>query len=175
MMLVHARNLVAERGGEILLISQHDIHIGCDAAIDFLSLFLSSIRFPQGCTIVQVVGNNSAVSLCSLHGFQSDIGSCGGKGTEYPAGVEPARTRLSKNCIPIDVAGLEPGNRGVSAIIGSDGGPHSEPTLSKIETVSRRVTNSVVLDPAHQRLIDSSLVDEILKQSPHGVISECAD
>jgi len=115
------------------------------------------------------------VAFCSLHGFQCNIGSRGGKSTKYPTGVEPARPLLSKNFIPIDVAGLELGNRGVSAIVGSDRGPHSESALSEIEAISCRVTHPVVLNPTHQRLIDSSLVDEILKQSSHRIIGERAD
>src|SRR5260370_11092079 len=86
--------------------------------------------------------------------------------------MKPACTLLSKNLIPIDVARLQLGDRGVPAIVTSQRCTHAESTLREIEAVARRAAHAVVLHPAHQRLVHAALVNEILKEPPDRIIGE---
>src|SRR5258708_29382819 len=89
--------------------------------------------------------------------------------------MKPARALLSKNLLPIDVARLQLGDRGVPAIVTPQRCTHAEATLCKIEAVARRTAHAIVLHPAHQRLIHAALVNEILKEPPDGIIGERRD
>src|SRR6266436_183643 len=59
--------LIAKRRREIFFIAEHDIHIGSDAAVDFLGPLLSTDRTPQGIAIIQVIGDDAAVCPRSEH------------------------------------------------------------------------------------------------------------
>src|SRR5882762_4218793 len=76
--------------------------------------------------------------------------------------MKPARARLSKNLIPIDVARLQLRDRGVPAIVTSQRCTHAEAALRKIEAVARRAAHA-------------TLVNEILKEPPHRIIGERCD
>src|SRR5260370_41953820 len=89
--------------------------------------------------------------------------------------MKPARALLSKDLLPIDVARLQLGDRGVPAIITSQRRTRAEAALCKIEAVARRAAHAIVLNPAHQRLVHPALVNEILKEPPNGIIGERRD
>src|SRR5258708_3029578 len=86
--------------------------------------------------------------------------------------MKPARALLSKNLLPIDVARLQLGDRGVPAIVTPQRCTHAEATLCKIEAVARRAAHAIVFHPAHQRLVHPALVNEILKEPPDRIIAE---
>src|SRR6267143_4286893 len=89
--------------------------------------------------------------------------------------MKPARARLSKNLIPIDVARLQLRDRGVPTIVTSQRCTHAEAALRKIEAVARGAAHAIVLHPAHQRLVHAALVNEILKEPPDRIIGERRD
>src|SRR6266852_4984129 len=89
--------------------------------------------------------------------------------------MKPARALLSKDLLPIDVARLQLGDRGVSAIVTSQRCTRAESTLREIEAVARRAAHAIVLHPPHQRLVHPALVNEILKEPPNGIIGERRD
>src|SRR5713226_7656813 len=89
--------------------------------------------------------------------------------------MKPARALLAKNLIPIDVAGLQLRDCRVPAIVTSERCTHPEAAFRKIEAVTRRAAHPIVFHPAHQRLVHTALVNEILKELPNRVIGECRD
>src|SRR5438046_9682885 len=79
---------------------------------------------------------------------------------------------LSKNLVPIDVAGLELRYRSVPAIVRSYSGAHAEATLGKVESVAGGVADAIVLNRAHERLINAALMNKILEQAGDLIASE---
>src|SRR5437870_7650740 len=82
---------------------------------------------------------------------------------------------LSKNLVPIDVAGLELRYRSVPAIVRSYSGAHAEATLGKVESVAGGVADAIVLNPAHERLINAALINQILEQTADRSTGEGGD
>src|SRR5216683_3735700 len=134
-MLVHAGNFVAECGGKIFFVAEHDVDVGSDAAVHFLGLLFATKGFPKGCAVVQIVGDDDAVTLRGLHGFDGDIGRGGGKRAEDAASVKPARALLAEDVVPVDVAFFQVGDGGVAAIVGAERGAHAETALREVEAV----------------------------------------
>src|ERR1039458_2080958 len=80
-----------------------------------------------------------------------------------------------KDLIPVDIARFELRHSRMSTIVGAQRCSHSEAALGKVEAIPHRAPHSVVLDPAHQRLVHTTLIDEILKQSPHRIVGKRGD
>ena len=93
------------------------------------------------------------------------------EGGEDAAGVEPAPLP-SRRCVPVDVAGLELRHRGVAAVRAAQGRAHAVAARREVETVADGAAHAVVLGPAHMRLIDAALVDEVLHEAPHRVVDQ---
>src|SRR2546421_11422416 len=89
--------------------------------------------------------------------------------------MKPARALLSKNLIPIDIAWLQLGDRGVPATVTPQRSAHAEAALRKIAAIARRAAHAIVFHPAHQRLVHTALVNEILKKPAHRIIGERRD
>src|SRR6266403_5354813 len=102
-MFVHAGNFVAESGGEIFFVAEHYVDVRGDAAVYFLRLFFAAERFPERGAIVEIVGDDYAVALSGLHGFDGDFRRGGGKRCENATGVKPARALLTEDLIPVDL------------------------------------------------------------------------
>ena len=89
--------------------------------------------------------------------------------------MKPARALLSKDIVPIDYAGLQLGNGRVATIVTSEGGAYAEAAFRKIESVARGVAYSIVFNPADQRLVDTALINKILKKPADGIIGKRGD
>src|SRR5262245_6551858 len=61
----------------------------------------------------------------------------------------------------------------MSAVGASNRAAYSESTIDKVQTVSDCASNTVVGHPSDQRLIDATLINQILDQASDGVIGEC--
>src|SRR5271155_1401921 len=147
-MLVHAWDFESERRGKILFIAEHDVYVRSDAAIYFLCGFLSAVGLPEGCAVIQVVGNGCAVAFRRLHGFEGDFGSCRGERAKNSTGVKPASALLAEDFVPIDFARFQLGNGGMAAIVTSEGGTNTEAALGEIETIACGVAYAIVFHPA---------------------------
>src|SRR5881296_843069 len=71
---------------------------------------------------------------------------------------------LSKNFVPIDIAGLKLRYRSVPAIVRSYSGAHAEAALGEVESVAGGVADAIVLNPA--------LVNQILEQVADRITGE---
>src|SRR5579864_7609403 len=86
--------------------------------------------------------------------------------------MKPAHTLFSENVIPFHLARCHLGDRRMSTVVRTHRRPNAETSLGKVKPVSHRSAHTVMLYPAHQRLVNASLVHEVLNQSPHGIIGE---
>src|SRR5207248_5443911 len=82
---------------------------------------------------------------------------------------------LSKNFVPIDIAGLKLRYRSVPAIVRSYSGAHAEAPLGEVESVAGGVADAIVLNPAHERLINAALINQILEQTADRITGEGGD
>src|SRR5215467_5457084 len=79
---------------------------------------------------------------------------------------------LPENILPVDLAGLHLRDGGVPAVIRAQRRSHAIASLSKIEAVSHQSAYAIVLDPAQERLVNASLIHEILKQPPDKIVGQ---
>src|SRR5215469_4055105 len=89
------------------------------------------------------------------------------------AGVEPARPKRSEYLFPIEVAGLELRDCGMAAIGAAESGAYAIAALGEVQAVSDGTADAVVFHPAHQRLVHTSLVNEVLQQLADRVLRKC--
>src|SRR5258708_31611232 len=170
--LIHPRYLIAQRRREIFLIPKHHTDMWRNLPVHLLRLLLSAQRFPEGCPIVEVIRDDRAVFSSRLHRFQRHLRRRPGKRAENSASVKPPRPLLSKNLVPINVPGLQLRYRRVPTVVASQRRAHSKSALRKIQPVARRATYTVMLHPSQQRLVHSSLINQILQQPPHRIIAQ---
>src|SRR6185369_14680101 len=97
------------------------------------------------------------------------------KRTEDTAGMEPARAFALEDGGPVDVSPLQLRNGSVPAIGAADTGADAEAALHEVEPVARRTADTVELHPAHVRLIDTALIDQVLHQPSHGIVGKGRD
>src|SRR5713101_2144932 len=114
--LAGSGHFVAKRRREIFFIAEYDVHVGSDAAVDFLSPLLSAERSPQRITIVQVIGNDDAVFSRAFHCFDGNFWSRLGQRAEDPTRMKPTRAIFAEDRFPIDLTRLQRGHRCVAAI-----------------------------------------------------------
>ena len=168
-------DLEAERGGEVLLVADHDIDVFRDLAVHFLRLGEAADGFPERRTVVEVVGNDGAVFVGGFHGLHGERGGGFRKRGEDAAGVEPAHAELAEDVIPIDVAGLELRGGGVAAVRVADRAADAEAALGEVESVSNRAADAVVVAPLDEVGGHAALHDEILDQMADLVVHERGD
>ena len=96
---VHALDLEAERGGEVLFIADHDIDVVGDFPVHFLGLGEAADGFPERRAVVEVVGDGDAVAFGGFAGFDGEFGGAFGEAGEDAAGVAPADTELAEDVI----------------------------------------------------------------------------
>src|SRR5581483_3083275 len=104
---IDPRHFVAQCCGEVLLVTDHHVDVRSQRAVHFLRLLFAADRLPQRLAVVQVVADDNAVLTCCLHGFQCDFRRALRKRAEDPTGVQPSRSALAEDRLPVDVAGLK--------------------------------------------------------------------
>src|SRR6266446_3548761 len=154
---VHSLDLEAERGGEVLFVAEHHVDKRSERAIYFLRFRFSSDGLPQRAAVIQVIRDHGPRALGGLHRFSRHSRSCFRERAKDSARVKPARAFFGKDFFPIDIAGLELGNRRVPAIRTSKRGAHAKPALGEIQAVADRAADAVVFDPTDMTQIDAAL------------------
>src|SRR3954464_6904597 len=115
------------------------------------------------------------MTMCRLHGFQCDVGCIRRERAENTAGVQPARAFFTENLVPIDLPSFEMRNSGVPAVVRASSRTHAESPFREIQPVARRTPDAIVSHPADVRLIDATLVHQVLQQPTNRVVCECRD
>ena len=160
--VIRALHLEAEGSGEVLFVADHHVDVLRDLAIDLLSLLQAADGFPERGTVVEIVGDDRAVLVCGLDGFDGEFGGRVGKRGEDAAGVKPAHAELAEDVIPVDVAGLELRRGGVAAVGIADGAANAEAALGEVQAVANGAADAVVFAPLDEVGGDAALHDEIL-------------
>src|SRR5215470_2384597 len=174
MMLIKAGDQVSERGRKIFFIPKHHIYIRRNAAINFLRIFFPTDRLPKRCTIVQIIGNDCAVAFGRLHCFQGNFGCCDRECTKNTASMKPASALFAKYLVPVNIARFKLRDCCISTVVRSGRSAYAEASFGEVQPVSCGAADAVVLYPAHQGLVYSALIQEVLKQPPRCIISECS-
>src|SRR5580698_3043448 len=89
--------------------------------------------------------------------------------------MEPTCAVFAKNLIPIDIAGLQLRNRGVSAIGAANCGPNSESSFSEVQSIADSAANAVIVNPANEALVNSALMEQVLKQTAGWIVGNGCD
>src|SRR5229473_2986666 len=157
MAFVHPLNLEAKRGGEVFFVAKHHVNKRSKRTIYFLRFRFSSDRVPERTAVVQVIGDDGACSLCSLHRLSRHLRSCLRKRAKNAAGVKPSRALFDKDLLPIDVTRLELRNGGMSPVRTPQRSTRAKSALGEIQAVSNGAAHAVVIDPTDMTLIDAAL------------------
>src|SRR5436190_6022819 len=175
MMFVSASHRKAQCGGEIFFISQHDVNVRSQAAIDFLRLGLPSNGFPKRCAVVQIIRDDYSSFLGRLHRFQCYLRSGLGECAEDSPSMEPPRAVLAKDLLPIDLDGLELGYGCVPAIGAAKRGANTKTAFREVQPIPNRAANSVIRDPSHILLGNAALQHEIFDEPSDGIVGQRGD
>ena len=84
--------------------------------------------------------------------------------------MKPARSAFAENFFPVNIASFQLRHRSVTAIRAPQGRPQSKPSFGEVETIAHAAANTVIFDPAHQRLVHAALVDQVLQQTADRVV-----
>src|SRR5262245_12443527 len=87
--------------------------------------------------------------------------------------MKPAGSFGTKYLFPIDFPGLQLRRCCVPAVGAAQRRSHAKTTFSKVQTVADRPSNAVVLHPANVGLLNAPLVNQILNQAAHWIVSKC--
>src|SRR5262249_22235734 len=79
---------------------------------------------------------------------------------------------LAEDLVPIDLTGLELGDRSVTTIRTPQCCTNPETAFGKIQPVANAPADAVKFHPPHQRLVHAALKDQILKQPAHRIIGK---
>ena len=82
---------------------------------------------------------------------------------------------LPEDRIPVDIAGLELGNRCIAAVGAALRTAASEAALDEIETVAHFAADAVERHPPDERGVHSALQNEILHQPPDRIVGKGGD
>src|SRR5205807_6418668 len=63
----------------------------------------------------------------------------------------------------------------VHPVVRSSSGAHDEAAIGKVEPVAGGLADAIVLNPAHERLINAALINQILEQTADRITGEGGD
>ena len=86
--------------------------------------------------------------------------------------MKPAGPVFRKDLAPINIAGLELRDGGVTAIGTAEGGAYAETAFGEIQSVAHGAAHAIVGNPAHVFLADAALQHEIFYQPADGIVGE---
>src|SRR5258705_2426763 len=54
----------------------------------------------------------------------------------------------------------------------SEGSPHAESAFREVQPIAHLATDTIEFHPANMRLVYAALVDQVLHETPHGIIRQ---
>ena len=169
---VHPLHLDAERGGEVLLVADHHVHVLRDLSVHLLRPRLAADRLPQRRAVVEVVARHRAVRLRGLERLDRHLGGRLGERGENAAGVEPPHALLAEKPLPVDHARLELADRRQPAVGAAPRAAAAEAALDEVEPVADGPADAVVRRPDDVRDVHPALEHEVLHQTPDRIVGE---
>ena len=173
--LVHALDLDAERGGEVLLVADHHVDVLGDLAVDRLRLRVAADGLPERGAEVEVVARHRAVLLGRLQRLDDDVRRRLGERGVDAARVEPPHALLAEELVPVDVAGLELADRRQPPVRARPRAAAAVAALDEVQAVADRAADAVVGHPLDVRRVDAALEHEVLDEAPDGIVRERGD
>src|SRR5690349_3142782 len=173
--LVLSFDFEPERRSEILLVADHHIDKRRKLAIHGNGPRLSTDRFPQRLAIIEIVRDDRAVLARGLHRFTRHGRRRFREGTENTAGMKPARAFRAEDLFPIDIAGFQLRDGRVTTIGTTGSRAHAKAALGEVETVTNGASYAIKLHPLQVWLVHAALINQILDQPAHRVVSERRD
>src|ERR1700722_2786121 len=84
--------------------------------------------------------------------------------------MKPARAVFAEDRLPIDFTGFERRHRGVAAIRTTKRRAQPKATLGEVQSVANGPANSVVVQPANQGGINTTLVNQVLEEQANRIL-----
>src|SRR4051812_10474182 len=106
-MFIGTLDVEAEACGEVLFVADHDVDVLRDVAVHALCAFLAALAFPQGCAVVQIIGDHGTVLLRHFDRFDNCLSGIRCQCCKDSTCMEPAHTFLSENLLPVHLTGLD--------------------------------------------------------------------
>ena len=72
--MVDAFDFIAEAGGEILFVTDHDVDVFGDFTVNLLGVGLTAVVLPQGGAVIEIVGGHGAMLFGAAQGLDGDFG-----------------------------------------------------------------------------------------------------
>ena len=94
--MVNALHLKAERGGEVLLVTDHHVDVRSNRLVDLLRPRLAADGLPERGAVVQVIGDYGAVTVCRRDGLDHGGGRVIRERRIDATRVEPAHAELTE-------------------------------------------------------------------------------
>ena len=163
----------AEHGGEIFFVAEEEVDFANESAVDFLRFCFAADRAPERVAVVEIVGDEGAVSAGGVHGFGRHVSGGSGQRGEDAAGVQALRAVLiSEDVGPGKVTGFDLADGGVAAVAATGSGAQSESTLGEVEAIANCAANAVERDPAQKGGVDAALEDEVFDEAADGIVGK---
>src|SRR5215470_9204700 len=89
--------------------------------------------------------------------------------------MKPASAIFREYLLPIDLAGLELGNRGVATIGAAQSRTNAIPAFGKVQAIPKVASYAVVWHPAYVLLRDPALQHKVFDQSSDRVVGKRRD
>ena len=170
--LVDTFDFETEAGREILLIADHDIHKPGQTAVDRPASLFSAVGFPEGGTVVQVIGDDGPVFAGRGHRLLKNLGGCLGEGRIDTAGMEPAHPAAAEEILPIDITRFQLGGGRMSAVADTQGPADSESALGKVKSDTGGCADAVKGHPVDHGCVHATHHNQVLGQFRDIVIQE---
>ena len=84
--------------------------------------------------------------------------------------MEPPDSLINEESLPVDIARLELADSCVPAIAAAGSSTGTETFLRKIQAISGLAAKTIEGNPPEMAGVNTSLEDEVLQQTPHGVV-----
>src|SRR5580698_9640156 len=169
-MLIESGHLKTQRSRKIFFIAKHDVDQWGQLPIHVLCALLAANRLPKRFTVIQIVGDNGSVLPRRFHRFESNFRRALRQSAEDPSSMKPAYPTVAKDFFPVDVSRFQLRDRRVPTVRASQCRSHAKSSYGKVQTVSCGAPDTVEIDPANQRLIDTSLINKVLQQASDWII-----
>ena len=173
--MIDPLHLKPKAGGEVFLVADHHVDIVGDLAVDLAGLRLAADALPEARPVVEVVGNDRAMLLGCLDGFDRDRSGRLRERGEDPAGVKPPDTDRTEDMPPVDVARLELAGRRVAPVGHAHRPTDAEAPLREIEAVANGAADAVVGSPLDEVGGHAPLHDEVFDEVADLIVNEGCD
>src|SRR5215207_638809 len=86
--------------------------------------------------------------------------------------MKPARAFRAEDLLPVDVARSQLRDGSVTTIGATGSRTHAKAAFGEIQTIANCASDTIKLHPLQVRLVHAALVDQVLDQAAHRIVSE---